>query len=136
MRTALKATAMAAAIWAGTPGCVVEIETEEATAEADELGTASDELSKTTCRKLCSAKPTKGTSKLQCIAQCVRYETAKICRNDNDCELYADYCGGCYCDSLNRPLPLSCAPGEQVHCFADPCIGKQPVCVQGRCLPY
>ncbi len=134
MKSVIRVAAVLAAVWVVTPGCVVDTESEDPASEADELGTASDELSKISCRQYCRTE--KGAAKLKCLAQCVRYETAKVCRTDSDCNLYADFCGGCYCDSLNRPLPSACAPEDQVYCFADPCMTKQPVCVQGRCLPY
>jgi hypothetical protein len=57
------------------------------------------------------------------------------CEVDSDCQIFADYCGGCNC----RALPEAAAViqgcrGPIVACFRDPCGGMKAVCESGACV--
>lgn len=56
-----------------------------------------------------------------------------VCTTDADCRLFADYCTGCDCRSLSADEPDPTCSGPGVRCFADPCLRKTAICVEGRC---
>ena len=55
------------------------------------------------------------------------------CTTDADCRLFSDYCTGCDCRSLSTNDPDPTCPGPGVRCFADPCMNKTAVCLNGLC---
>lgn len=55
------------------------------------------------------------------------------CASDADCHAVSDYCTGCDCRALATGQTLPACPGPGVQCFADPCMNKSAVCVQGTC---
>ncbi len=55
------------------------------------------------------------------------------CTTDADCHLAADYCSGCDCRALGSKVGLPACPNTPVACFADPCMQKTAVCVNGQC---
>ncbi|MSP61072.1 MAG: protease complex subunit PrcB family protein [Myxococcales bacterium] len=60
---------------------------------------------------------------------------AAKCAADADCRLAGDYCTSCACRALAPSESLSSCAGPGVRCFADPCLGKRPVCQSGHCVP-
>ncbi|MBI5512722.1 MAG: hypothetical protein HY909_03085 [Deltaproteobacteria bacterium] len=64
---------------------------------------------------------------------CVRDSGPSLCSTDADCRVYSDYCTGCDCRALSTREPDPVCTGPGVRCFADPCLGRTAVCLQGSC---
>ena len=56
------------------------------------------------------------------------------CATDADCRLFSDYCTGCDCRALSMDDPDPTCTGPGVRCFADPCMNRTAICVNGRCV--
>lgn len=60
-------------------------------------------------------------------------KASAACAADSDCRAVADYCTGCDCRALGPGQTLPACTGPGVQCFADPCMGKTALCVNGSC---
>jgi len=58
---------------------------------------------------------------------------AGACRQDSDCRLMDDYCGGCHCRSLAEgQMPPAC-DAPLVQCLVAPCSTRVAHCHSGVC---
>jgi len=55
------------------------------------------------------------------------------CTTNADCRTFSSYCGACQCLALSSSTPDPVCDGDEVTCFADPCLDQQPVCAAGTC---
>lgn len=55
------------------------------------------------------------------------------CLVDADCRIFSSYCDGCQCLPVGALEPDPSCHAALVACFVDPCLTKQPTCLQGVC---
>ena len=55
------------------------------------------------------------------------------CTVDADCRTVSSYCDGCQCLTVGAHEPDPRCHATIVACFVDPCLAKQPACLNGVC---
>jgi hypothetical protein len=86
------------------------------------------------CNASCGiCTPPDGVCMLQVCDESPAPAAAGHCRQDDDCRLMDDYCGGCHCRSLAEgQMPPACE-APLVQCFAAPCLTRVARCHAGVC---
>lgn len=57
------------------------------------------------------------------------------CRDDADCSLQANYCGGCNCDVvLTKSFVAPVRECDLVACLVDPCRELVAICKEAKCV--
>lgn len=81
---------------------------------------------------LCIQGYTWSAKRCACVADPAA-PAASSCATDADCRTFADYCTGCDCRALSYSDADPFCSGPGVRCFADPCMGRAAVCINGSC---
>jgi hypothetical protein len=101
---------------------------------ADELFARSNPCDLVRCRQgfVCQASG----GRAECVPDALSPKTPDAgveCRQDSDCRLQADYCGGCNCLALAPGESAPKCSGDEVACFVWPCHDQSAHCVAGSC---
>ncbi len=131
MNTAVKLLAFATIGWFSLNiGCAVDTDAE--LMDEEEIGQSAAEMQIYPCPDFCKRFHPDENQYL-CTFKCLRDRMARRCKTDRDCRLHSNYCGTCSCESYNKRSIIPKCDEELMYCFADPCMGEEPMCLQGRC---
>ena len=83
------------------------------------------------CNESCGICAPRGGSCLQ--RRCGHEPVLTQCLVDADCRTFSSYCDGCQCLPIGALAPDPSCHAALVACFVDPCLAKQPACINGTC---